>query len=439
MISSAIRIAVTLTFLSASGVLAQNSTPSTSEICVAIKSAAAPKIDEQIEKLNVQVADLKTAVASAAADSASKNALEVQLREVQGELLDLVYARECTRSDMTIQVFRGPSDPPTKWVEITTYFATNRKATGSSTPAEFFGPERVAESQFGKTVVSIPTARKAGDMNLPTLWKFEVNPDPSKHFVFKQVVPLDTVAATTELAKAVSQSTKKSLLVFVHGYNNSFEDAALRTAQLAHDLSFPGAAIFFSWPSLGTTKGYWHDEEIVQLSEAAFDDFLDKVAAVGASEVFLIAHSMGNRLVTTVLRDRASKGKTIPNLRELMLAAPDINAEIFKEKIIPGLAAIDVHRTIYASSGDVALRASKIVHDFRRVGETVDGVLTFDGYETIDASAVAPIVRAFGHSYVVDSAKVLGDIADTMNLHFSADQRSLPREGTPPSAWWVLK
>jgi esterase/lipase superfamily enzyme len=38
----------------------------------------------------------------------------------------------------------------------------------------------------------------------------------------------------------------------VHGYNVSFDDAALRTAQLAYDLTFDCPAAFFSWPSKGT-------------------------------------------------------------------------------------------------------------------------------------------------------------------------------------------
>jgi esterase/lipase superfamily enzyme len=149
---------------------------------------------------------------------------------------------------------------------------------------------------------------------------------------------------------------------------------------------------------------------------------------------------MGNRLVTSVLRDRSAANRIPANLRELMLAAPDINEQIFREIILPRMAALQgVHRTIYASSNDVALRVSKVVHDYRRVGETDGGVLTFTGFETIDASRVAPILRAFGHSYVVDSAKVLGDIAEVLSLHFTADQRNLPRQGTPPAAWWVLQ
>src|SRR5262249_4586806 len=122
------------------------------------------------------------------------------------------------------------------------------------------------------------------------------------------------------------------------------------TSQLAHDLSLQGEAMFFSWPSAATTGGYSHDEEVVQLSEPAFDRFLDDLGTTGATEIILIAHSMGNRLVTKVLSDRASRGKPTPNLRELLLAAPDINAEIFREQILPGLAMLQgTHRSIYAS------------------------------------------------------------------------------------------
>jgi len=396
-------------------------------------------LDAKINELNEAAADIKKRLATTL-DAASEKDLKDRLEEIQAQLLDLLFERECLRTDLTAQILRGPGEPPPPWVEITTFFATNRRATGKTAPADFFGSNRQQNVQFGKTVVSIPTNRKPGTMSLPSLWKLEVSADPNKHFIFKSVLPLDTEAARAEMSGALADSTRQSLLVFVHGYNVSFADAALRTAQLAHDLSFPGTAAFFSWPSAARTRGYWHDEEVVQLSELAFDEFLDRIAEVGATEIFLIAHSMGNRLVTTVLNQRTTKGKSLPNLRELFLAAPDINAETFTEVIVPGMANLQgVHRTIYASSGDLALRASKIVHDYRRVGETDGGVLVFDGFETIDASGVAPLLRAFGHSYVVDSAKVLGDIAETLMLHFTADQRNLQRSGAPPRYWWLLK
>src|SRR5262249_41924599 len=160
--------------------------------------------------------------------------------------------------------------------------------TGNPSPESFFGPSRSPELQYGKTVVSIPSARRPGDLNLPSWWKFELNADPNKHFILKSVTPLESADAQTQLASTISQSSKNSLLLFVHGYNVSFLDTALRTAQLAHDLLFPGTAIFFSWPSAATASGYSHDEEAVQLSENAFSQFLDDVGKLGASEVFLI-------------------------------------------------------------------------------------------------------------------------------------------------------
>src|SRR5262245_66140955 len=80
---------------------------------------------------------------------------------------------------------------------------------------------------------------------------------------------------------------------------------------------------------------------------------LDDVAALGPTEIYLIAHSMGNRIVTSVLKDRARQNQPIPKISELLLAAPDVNEQLFREQIVPALASAQlVHRTIYASSND---------------------------------------------------------------------------------------
>jgi esterase/lipase superfamily enzyme len=438
-VSRSVAIWFAALILSTTFVSAQDTSSGTPLPCVGVKIASLRDFDENVANLDAENRSLKSRVEKAT-DARERQDLQAQLEKIQAQLLDLMFQRECVRTDYHIQVLRAPGEPPPAWVETTTFFATNRVATGNAAPEKFYGSDRRADLQYGKAVISIPTARRAGDLNLPSLWRFELTSDPSKQFVFKSLAPLEANDAQAQLAAAIKASPKQSLLVFVHGYNVSFFDAAMRTSQLAHDLSLQGEAIFFSWPSAATTAKYAHDEEAVQLSELAFDRFLDDLEKSGATDIFLVAHSMGNRLVTKVLSDRASRGKLTSNLRELLLAAPDINAEIFKEQILPGLGKLQgTHRSIYASSSDLALRASKIVHDYRRVGETIGGVLTFSDFETIDASGVAPTLRSFGHSYVVDSAKVLGDIAETIDLHFGAEQRNLPRQGTPPSAWWVLK
>ena len=153
----------------------------------------------------------------------------------------------------------------------------------------------------------------------------------------KRVQPVAADVLRAEFASALASATEKSVLLFVHGFNVTFSDAALRTAQLAHDVAFPGPAVFFSWPSAGRTRSYFRDEEIALLSESAFNRMLDDIAAWGATNVYLIAHSMGTRIVTNVLRERARQNVALPAISELLLAAPDINEEIFREQIAPGL------------------------------------------------------------------------------------------------------
>lgn len=372
-------------------------------------------------------------------ENAEHRELKANLRQNRELSLKALYALECFRTDFFVDpaLTRAPADAQ-RWIELTVYYGTNRKRTDGASPLERYGSE-ADDLQLGRATVSIPTARQPGSLPLPSLWRFELRPDPNKHFVLKNVTPLSFADARQELA-ATLVGDAKSALIFVHGFNVAFTDAAIRTAQLAHDLSFRGVPLFFSWPSAGRILSYWRDEEAVQLSEPAFDKLLDEVSALGFVDVYIVAHSLGTRLAANVLRLRAESNRSVTNLREILLAAPDINERLFREQIAPRMASLQgLRRTIYASSGDLALRASKIVHDYRRLGETSGGAPIFSGFETIDASAVTPALRAFGHSYVVDSVKVLGDIHELIVLQYGADQRKLPRMGTPPNVHWILR
>jgi esterase/lipase superfamily enzyme len=106
-----------------------------------------------------------------------------------------------------------------------------------------------------------------------------------------------------ELAGSVNQSSSKDAFVFVHGYNVSFEDAARRTGQMAFDLNFIGAPIFYSWPSNGTVAAYLQDETNVAWSAPHFRTFLALLSErSGAERIHVIAHSMGNRLVCDAIK-----------------------------------------------------------------------------------------------------------------------------------------
>src|SRR5262249_8546169 len=162
--------------------------------------------------------------------------------------LDLLFTLECFRTDLTQDPAHTRSEETRRWVEVTAYYATNRNVTTSALATERYGAESVGVTEYGRLTVSIPTVRRPGEIPLPSVWKFEARPDPSRHFILKSVTPLTVGGARQEMADTLSRG-KRSVLVFVHGYNVAFADAALRTAQLAHDLAFPGVPIFFSWPS----------------------------------------------------------------------------------------------------------------------------------------------------------------------------------------------
>jgi esterase/lipase superfamily enzyme len=389
-----------------------------------------------------QLAFQKSATTKSDANTAALKEIERELGAVQRDLLEAVFARQCFRKDIEPDpvTTRGASEPPPTWVEINSYYATNRKQTGSRDPEKAFGNERTSNLTFGSAVVSIPTERKPGELNQPKLWRLELRPDRSKHFVLKSASQLALDKVKLEWENAFVGTGSKSVLLFVHGYNVSFRDAALRSAQLAHDLSFPGISLFFSWPSAGSFLRYSHDEEKADLSEDAFDALVDVLESLGPIDVYLVAHSMGNRIVTNVLARRAEKNKPTNNVHDLLLAAPDINEERFLEKIVPWIKRNgSTRRTIYTSDNDVALVASKVMHDFRRLGEGGDGVFVHPDFDTVDASGVAPRLRAFGHAYVVDSQRLIKDIQNIVTLNAGAEMRGLAKKGVAPKSYWTLQ
>jgi esterase/lipase superfamily enzyme len=224
------------------------------------------------------------------------------------------------------------------------------------------------------------------------------------------------------------------VFVFVHGYNNTFEDAARRTAQIAYDLNFAGAPVMYSWPSQASSSldAYRTDGHMAGWSESHLIDFVTMVAREsGARRVHLIAHSMGNRIVSGALRrlvDQCVTG-TIPRFNEVILSAPDIDAEYFKTAIAPRIVHSAERITIYSSSRDYALKASSLLnpHARRRLGEAGDELTLFPEYQNIDvidATAVETGLFSLNHSYHAESPTILADMSLLLQ-GYSTQERGL--------------
>jgi len=417
--------------------LAENRVP---DICRA-------RTNETLSELKARKERLERAIAARGGPDARRGSRR-EVRRLQEQLLQAVAWIACAqepRREVTLARRRGVTPralhvPSADVVEVTTYYATNRNPQRSSDPAKVYGVKLGTALHYGRAVVTIPRDHTPGVIETPTLWKFERVADPNRHFVLKSVTPLATDAARQEMAQKLRALDTKSLLIFVHGFNTGFRDAALRTAQLAYDLKFPGVPLFFSWPSARSLLGYWQDEEAARFSESVFEHLLDELSVLPATDIYIIAHSMGNRIVGHALETRVKLGKDTSRLRELLLAAPDINADLFNKIIAPKLAAMHGTRTtVYASSSDVALRISKVVHGFRRLGETTDGISVYPGLETVDASGATSMARDYGHLYITDSPSVLRDIATVIRKNVSAAQRGLNQIGKAPNQYWRLK
>jgi esterase/lipase superfamily enzyme len=292
--------------------------------------------------------------------------------------------------------------------------------------------------QLGVCRVSVPPIHTKGEMETTSFLSLDVIPDPERHFLLNEIEPLSDEPFYAELRRQVAQSSKKDVFIFVHGYNVTFESAALRTAQMKSDLEFEGAACFYSWPSQGGLLQYTRDEENVRYTLSHLRQFLASITQQsGAESIHLIAHSMGNRAVTDVLKElRLELGKDKSKLfNQVILAAPDVDAQVFMNELAPRIRDTAERVTLYASSNDRALIASKIVHGYPRAGESGKGLVVVDGVETVDVSNVD--CSLLGHSYYGDSTSVLTDLSLVLRGKKPALERSwlLPEQAQGVTFW----
>lgn len=279
---------------------------------------------------------------------------------------------------------------------------------------ELYG-SRPVDLSYGVCEVSVPLPenREAGELNRPvSVWVFEAPANPEKHFMLRQVTEHENQEEFfASLSNEFDQQGVPAAMLFIHGYNVSFEDAVFRTAQLAVDLEFQGAPILYSWPSYAEPVKYTFDEQNAEVSIPAFRQFLKDLAAKsGAERIHVIAHSMGNRVLAGALEkmDPASQERNKQVFREVVLAAPDIDRRVFESQVLPHIRENAHHCTLYASSRDRALLISHYFHNYQRLGETEPELVVAEGMDTIDASFVD--TSLLGHSYIGDVQSIVSDL-----------------------------
>ncbi len=337
----------------------------------------------------------------------------------------LSVSRPGEEDSTTQMVHMTMSAPQANTSVVQVFYATDR-AVSSHNPLGY-GPSRAASLSFGRFDVSVPKDHRLAHIERPSILRFEFQEDPNKHFVIVARKAETEAEFYREAAGVVSASQAKEAFVFVHGFNVPFEDAVYRTAQLAYDLEFSGAAFLYSWPSNAEVVDYIGDLNNNDWTVPHLKSFLESVASrTGARRVHLIAHSMGNRALSNALSQiaNAPAGPVRPHFCQLVLTAPDIDKDTFKS-LARAITKTADHTTLYASANDKALTLSKTLNRYPRAGDATGTVTIVSGVDTIDASALD--TDFIGHSYYGDHRSVVADIF------------SLLSEAKPPGQRFGLK
>jgi esterase/lipase superfamily enzyme len=344
-----------------------------------------------------------------------------------------------------------PAPPPgAEWDLVPVFYGTDR-ARSDGPDRIAYGPERARRLELGRALVTVPRIHQVPKIERPFAIRvpyfqialFEQAEDPKLHFTITELKALSRAEFLALARDRVEKSSayKDQAVVFVHGYNTRFENALYRTAQIAYDLKFDSATFMYSWPSGGGVAGYGYDRESATQAEPYLREFLAMVVReTGARSVSVIAHSMGNLPLLTVLREL---GPALPRgvrLNEIILAAPDVDRDVFAN------LAADIRRygrgiTLYCSANDRAMAASrKFAGGVPRAGDVpAGGPIVMPGIDTIDVSQTSTDLLALNHSAYAETSALLNDIGLLLQTGERPPERRIPilrKVATPAGSFW---
>jgi esterase/lipase superfamily enzyme len=257
--------------------------------------------------------------------------------------------------------------------EPTLIVATTRKPVNGGRTKPWFGPERATRMTVGRVKL--------------------VPPDESRFSLAAAGIGdwrLDGVEPVSgEVSDLLTAGGGGDVLIYVHGFKQTFETAVLDAAHLSDAIKFRGRTMAFSWPSKAGLFDYAYDRDSAVFSRDDFEHVLSSiVSAPGASRVHIIAHSMGTMLALESLRQLYARyGDTVAGrIGAVVFAAPDIDMDVFSSAI-GRIGPLAGKITVVTSPNDRALALSGgIAGGMTRVGAAEKAAIERLGVRVIDAA-----------------------------------------------------
>jgi esterase/lipase superfamily enzyme len=261
----------------------------------------------------------------------------------------------------------------------TVYFATNRVASGPAQSWQSYQANIVPPSD--------PTA-----VTYATAFIDQTDLTADKTGAILSIQDVQKGGFSQQVIDDLS-SPGRNLLVFIHGFANSFENALTRAAFNREWFAHSGVAaadttvVAFSWPSLGRLLSFpipWQDYKQDQTMAgqsgqhimsffANLEPIVAKARASGR-RVFLLAHSMGNWALQAAVESWFSHGNGDAALfDEALLAAADERYDGFDfppAGRLTGLDRLARRISIFFSVDDAVLHLSMAINlGAKRLGQ----------------------------------------------------------------------
>jgi esterase/lipase superfamily enzyme len=264
----------------------------------------------------------------------------------------------CVSAGMTEITDAGPQPRALSMFVV----STRKGEGGASSEAAAEGGTRDSLQMIG-----IPPGHEVGQLERPSLGA----PDSLKHFSLMSRRGLNEETFLAELATHLSGriGSNRDVLLYVHGFDTSYDESRFRLAQIVEDGRFGGVPVLFTWPSTNSLLAYGAAKENATISRDALAKLIREVSETpGVGRVHILAHSMGAWMTMEALRESAIAGSPDLNgrLGDVMLAAPDIDLNVFRQQ----LARIDPsHVFVLVAANDRALSISRtLAGDRQRLG-----------------------------------------------------------------------
>ena len=273
------------------------------------------------------------------------------------------------------------------------------------------------------------------------------------------VAALDTSVARlhTEVKRRLALTPRKDVYLYVHGYHNTFEDAAFALAELWHFLGREGLPIVYTWPAGHPgIFGYTYDRESSEFTVFHLKQVIKWLSEQPEIEnIHLIAHSRGTDVAVSAFRELViwARGAGLNprerfKIKNFVMAAADLDMQVMSQRVAAERLGLEVDQvTVYTSPDDQAIGIAELffASPRGRVGTLEIGELNEEEIKTMKANAARVTIvnfeggssTGYGHDYFRTNAAVSSDLVLKLRYGLRPGEAGRPLEHIGLNFWRI--